>query len=176
MNSIIRLSGIIILTATVLTFSNCSKEDITDTAETVAGVVFKAEMKADIDNEPWTGTLRNTEIIPGTKNDKLNFTGLSTDGKLINITTWKFEEGRYSGKIINQDSSSFFTAFYAEGIEDLSDSFKENAYALPKGQVNISDINLSEQRISGTFSFTLYKNNHQDSVVISNGSFKDMKY
>lgn len=157
----------------------CSKEELTDTATTVAGTLFEAEMKAEIKKEgqssEWTAALRQAQVIPGT--DKFTLSGLSVDNRLINITTWRLAEGSYSGSLLESagDSSSFFTAFYAEGIESLSSSFKDSAYAIPTGTVRITDINEDEQRVSGTFHFTLYKNQQTDSVVIKNGSFTDVK-
>ena len=142
-----------ILLLAVVIFS-CSKDD---------GSIFKASMSAVIDDEEWNAITRVTILEEG----KFIITGTSLNGKILAITIGGTTEGIYELSL----TSAMAGAVYKESATTST----ADAYVSATGEVNLTDVNNSKKRISGTFSFIAIRN-LTNTINITDGEFKDLLY
>ncbi|MBN2681717.1 MAG: hypothetical protein JXR58_04365 [Bacteroidales bacterium] len=139
----------------LILISSCNKDD-----------VFEASMSASIDGTSWSAVTRVTKKTNG----KFIITGTSTDQKVIVLTVYGVNEGTYELSA-GMDSVDFqFSAVY----QPEASSPSENNYLSKSGTIKISKLDTENQRISGTFNFSATK--LSETITISNGEFKDLKY
>jgi hypothetical protein len=142
-----------ILLLAVIIFS-CSKDD---------GSIFKASMSALIDDEEWNSLTRITILEEG----KFIITGTSLDGKVLAITIGGTTEGIYELSLTSAMAGAVF--------KESATTSTADAYVSVTGEVNLTDVNNSKKRISGTFSFIAIRN-LTNTINITDGEFKDLLY
>ena len=134
---------------------SCSKDD--------NGIITLPTMNAYIDGEEWVTITRVTVI----DNGKFIITGTSASGKTLIITINGTSEGLYE-----QSLSSVKTgAVYKESVSTTT----EDAYISITGEVNLTDVDASKRRISGTFEFSLVRN-LTNTIDITDGEFDNLFY
>jgi hypothetical protein len=142
-----------ILLLAVIIFS-CSNDD---------GSIFKASMSALIDDEEWNSLTRITILEEG----KFIITGTSLDGKVLAITIGGTTEGIYELSLTSAMAGAVF--------KESATTSTADAYVSVTGEVNLTDVNNSKKRISGTFSFIAIRN-LTNTINITDGEFKDLLY
>ncbi len=143
-----------LLLLAVVIFS-CSKDD--------DGNIFKASMSALIDDEEWNSVTRLTILEEG----KFIITGTSLNGKILTVTIGGTTEGIYELSLSSAMAGAVYKESASMSIED--------AYVSATGEVNLTDVNNSKKRISGTFSFIAIRN-LTNTINITEGEFKDLLY
>jgi hypothetical protein len=149
------MKKIFFLFVAAIAISSCSKDD--------DGNIFKASMSALIDDEEWNSVTRVTILEEG----KFIITGTSLNGKILTITIFGTTEGKYELSL----TSAMAGAIYKESASMSTD----DAYVSATGEVNLTDVNNSKKRISGTFSFIAIRN-LTNTINITEGEFKDLLY
>jgi len=149
------MKKIFFLLLLVLAIFSCSKDD--------NGNIFKASMSALIDDDEWKAVTRITILEEG----KFIITGTSLDGKILSITIFGTTEGIYELSL----SSAMAGAVYKESASMSTD----DAYISATGEVNLTDVNSSKKRISGTFSFIAIRN-LTNTIYITDEEFTDLTY
>ena len=138
----------------VVLFS-CSKDDDS---------ILTMKMSATIDNAEWSTITRVTVLT-----DKgFVITGTSLNGKSISITILGSTEGTYELSL----TSMQFEAVYKESVSTTT----EDAYLATSGKVVLTNVNTSSKEISGTFNFILKKSLTGSSVMVTEGTFTNLKY
>jgi hypothetical protein len=149
------MKKIFFLFVAAIAISSCSKDD--------DGNIFKASMSALIDDEEWNSVTRLTILEEG----KFIITGTSLNGKILTVTIGGTTEGIYELSL----SSAMAGAVYKESASMST----ADAYVSATGEVNLTDVNNSKKRISGTFSFIAIRN-LTNTINITEGEFKDLLY
>jgi len=151
----------------LLTVTSCRKETSIEGPGTRAG-----NFMATIDGSQWIAadTLKSATIVGGL----INLTGISADNQEISITLNDTVPGTYK---LNQQSTS--VAMY--GNIDSSNTF---AYSTNQGAdttqmggtVTVIDIDAINQTITGSFSFTVFRNIDGKQKTITDGIFYKLHY
>lgn len=151
----------------LLTVTSCRKET------SIEGPGFGAgTFMATIDGSQWIAadTLRSVTIVGGL----INLTGISADNRQLSITLNDTVPGTYK---LDQEATS--VAFY--GSIDSANSF---AYSTNQGAdstqaggtVTVISIDVLHQTITGTFSFTIFRNLDGKQKAITDGIFYQLPY
>jgi hypothetical protein len=98
---------------------------------------------------------------------KFIITGTSLSGKILTVTIGGTTEGTYELSL----SSAMAGAVYKESASMST----ADAYVSATGEVNLTDVNNSKKRISGTFNFIAIRN-LTNTINITEGEFKDLLY
>ena len=149
------MKKILFLFVAALVIFSCSKDD--------DGNIFKASMSALIDDEEWNAVTRVTILEEG----KFIITGTSLNGKILTVTIGGTTEGIYELSLSSAMAGAVYKESASMSIED--------AYVSATGEVNLTDVNNSKKRISGTFSFIAIRN-LTNTINITEGEFKDLLY
>jgi hypothetical protein len=149
------MKKVIFLFVAVMVLFSCSKDD--DGNE-----VFPS-MSALVDNEEWSAVTRITVLEDG----KFIITGTSLLGKILSVTIFGTTEGKYELSL----TSATAGAVYKESASMTT----EDAYVSATGEVDLTEVNTSKQKISGTFSFIVIRN-LTNTINITEGEFKDLSY
>ena len=150
-----------------MTVSSCRKETSIEGPGIVAG-----NFMATIDGSQWIAadSLKSVTIVGGL----INLTGISADKQQISITLNDTVPGTYK---LNQQTTS--VAMY--GNIDSSNTF---AYSTNQGAdstqaggtVTVINIDPIKQTITGTFSFTVFRNLDGGRKVVTDGIFYQLPY
>ncbi len=140
---------------TFLIIFSCSKDE--------SGNIILPSMSAHIDGEEWTTITRVTVLEEG----KFIITGTSTAGKSIVITVFGTSEGLYELNL----TSANVGAVYKESVSTTT----EDAYISATGEVNVTNIDTSKKKISGSFNFIVVRN-LTNTINITGGVFTDLFY
>jgi hypothetical protein len=119
-------------------------------------------MKATIDGEEWVGSVRTVNQV----NDNFIITGTSITGEIITLTAFGTDEGTY-GFLADPAAA----AVYKESASASTD----DTYIGSSGTIVITSIDTGNQKISGTFEFTVTRL-LSDNKTISNGTFTNLSY
>jgi len=142
---------------------SCKKE----TVDEVAPLITTASMTATVNDTAWTSVTRVSKNY--TNLNTFVITGTSSDGKVIAVTVKGEQVGTYT-------SSTSIDSLNAQ----VGAVWKPNSslnYVSKNGTVKITDINTSDLRISGTFSFEVVNSSDlNDSFGITSGKFDNVKY
>jgi len=149
------MKKVIFLLVAVLFFFSCSKDDDGNT-------IFPS-MSALIDDEEWSAITRVTVLEDG----KFVITGTSLAGKILTITIFGSTEGKYELNL----TSATVGAVYKESVNITT----EDAYVSATGEVDLTEVNTSKQKISGTFSFIVIRN-LTNTINITEGEFTSLSY
>jgi hypothetical protein len=159
----------------VLYFSGCDEEDAGD----VKDVLLPDKMSATVNDTAWKTGVRKSFKYEMLNQFIINATSLS--GEVLNITIFGTEEDVY---ILNTDILDTtqsrgvkFAAVYKKSATPSSDDI----YYAKKGEVEITEINTSDQQISGTFHFNMFRTSDStfitsDTLSVKNGTFENLNY
>ena len=145
----------IFLFVAVLIFISCSKDE--------DGNTVQPSMSALIDDEQWNAITRVTILEDG----KFIITGTSLSGKTLTITIFGTTEGKYELNL----TSATTGAVYKESVSLTA----EDAYISATGEVDLTEVNTSKKKISGTFSFIVIRN-LTNTINITDGEFTSLSY
>jgi hypothetical protein len=149
------MKKIILFISVLITIISCSKDD---------DLSLKASMSATIDSTEWKTVTRVTVL----NDEKFIITGTDLTGKSLSITIFGNTEGTYQ----ISTGSIQFAGVYKESLSTSAD----DAYLATSGEVELTDVNTSSKEISGTFNMVLRKSLTDDTIVITEGTFKNLKY
>ena len=157
-------TGLFLSIIALIVFSiSCTKE----TVDEVAPLITTASMTATVNDTAWTSVTRVTKNY--TNLNTFVITGTSTDGKVIAVTVKGNEVGTYTSSTSIDSASAQVGAIWKP-----SSSLN---YVSKNGNVKITDINTTDLRISGTFSFEVVNSSDlNDSFEITSGKFENVKY
>lgn len=122
------------------------------------------KMSAKIDGKEW-GTILPVTVLT---NNKFIITGTSISGAIINIDIDGDTKGTYAVSL----SAVQFVATYKASITATA----EDIYACTSGTVELTKVDKTAKKISGTFQFTLKKDLTQETISVTNGTFTDISY
>jgi hypothetical protein len=146
---------IISIVTILLVIISCTKDD--------NGNIVLPTMSALIDGEEWVSITRITVL----ENGKFIITGTSTTGQTLVITIFGTTEGLYE---LNTTSIKVGAVYKESATASAAD-----AYASVTGEVNLTDVDTSKKRISGTYQFLVIRN-VLNSFNITNGEFNNLFY
>ncbi|NLI24062.1 MAG: hypothetical protein GX419_05095 [Bacteroidales bacterium] len=136
----------------ILFFLGCSKDS----------VMYR--MTAFINGDAWQCIMPVIVV----ENMKLVITGTSLDGRTIIITVNGISPGRY--QLSAAEGLAQCAALYKASLQ-VSD---EDAYASIDGSITLSSVDQVNNRVSGTFQFSCYRN-LTESVSITQGQITNAK-
>ncbi len=149
---------------------------ISGCTEEVKDQLLPEKMSATINDTSWRADLRKTTR----ESDRFIINGTSVDGQILNITIHGTTEKKYdlNTNTLDTTSSVDFNAFFKRSAKISNDDI----FYASKGTVELTEVNTNEETISGTFAFTMYKADSEqafikeDSVVVTNGKFTELRY
>ena len=151
------MKKVILLLIAVLVFISCIKDE--------SGNIVLPSMRALIDGEEWVATTRVTVL----DNDKFIITGtLLPSGKSLIITISGTSKGLYELSLPLANNAG---AVYKESVNTTT----EDAFASISGEVNLTSVDDSKKRISGTFNFIVTRN-IINTINITEGEFSNILY
>ena len=149
------MKRLITIIAAILFFIGCTKDE--------EGKIIWPTMSAEIDGVEWNSATRVSVLEEG----KFIITGTSLDGKSLSITVLGTTEGLYQLNL----TSAQVAAVYKESINMTT----EDAYVSVTGEVELTDVNTSSKKVSGTFSFVVVRN-LTNTINITEGEFTNLTY
>jgi hypothetical protein len=158
----------------ILALVSCSEDEAKDLKEQL----LPTKMTATINDTAWKAEIRKTYKY--TTTNSFFITGTSVDGKIINITTFGTSEGDYNLNTSVLDTSSSASVKFSAVFKRSATASPSDIYYAKKGTVTISEVNTSEETISGTFSFTMFRTNNDDTfnfsdtISVSDGKFQEL--
>lgn len=152
----INMKKVLLVLITVIVLISCTKDE--------SGNIVLPSMNALIDGEQWNTLSRATVL----ENDKFIITGASIAGKTLVITIFGTSEGLYE---LNLPLSNNAGAVYKESASTTT----EDAYVSVAGEVNLTSVDTSKKRISGTFNFIVTRN-VINTINITEGTFSNLLY
>ena len=143
--------------------TSCTKEN----AEEIAPLITQASMSANIDDTTWTTITRVTKHYTGLHTFVI--TGTSTSGRVLAITVKGETTGTYTSSTDINDPSAQVGAVWKP-------SSSVN-YVSKSGTVTFSEINSSDSKLTGTYSFEMVNTNDITDVInIESGKFDNIKF
>lgn len=123
-------------------------------------------MSAFIDGEEWKTLMPVTTL----ENERIFIVGTSAAGKILEITIDGDQAGTYnlSAQPLETKCNAIYKASATANMDDT--------YISTSGTVTIDNIDDSNKKLSGTFSFTLRKDVSVETVQITGGIFNNIKY
>lgn len=146
-----------------LSFVSCEK----DTIEETVAAITPASMSATVNDTVFT-TITRVTVFSSTANAFL-ITGTSLDGKVLSVTIRASEVGTYTTSIELEDPSSKVGAAWRAH----SENFVSNS-----GTVELTKVDKTKKKISGTFTFTMINPTSGLTEVfsITEGKFDQLSY
>ena len=133
-------------------FSSCDKDNLN-----------MGSMSATVDDVDWNASVRITVLA------SMGFliSGTSLSGDMIALTVFGTTEDKY---VLSLDSLSLqFEAVYSRAAS-LND-----VYTAVEGEVDLTKINSTDMKISGTFSFTAM-DTEGTTIIVKDGKFDNLTY
>jgi Family of unknown function (DUF6252) len=164
-----KLLSALLLFGTVLFFASC-QEEIVDPNNTNTGAVT-GNFKAKINGTQWVA---NSIAGASRFSGLINLTGRSSDGKLITITLTDSGVHNYT-----LDDMSFNVAAYTDSTLADPSAFTTNQGVNPGeagGTVSITSIDTANKRMSGVFSFKVFRQADSLQRTMTEGSFTNISY
>lgn len=158
----IHLLTLILLTLSTGFFS-CQKE-LTDPNGT--SLTGPSDFRATINGTPWVAGLSSAARVGG-------LIGLAGQGGGKTITITLSDSGVHH-YILNQNTLS--AASYSDTASGSTVAFTSNALITTGGTVDITAIDTTNKKISGTFQFTAYRAIDSAQRTITLGSFTNLSY
>jgi hypothetical protein len=145
----------------------CRKETSIETAAGLSG-----SFRATIDGSDWISeiSLEGASITPA----NISLHGLSIDQKQLTITLAGISTGVYK---LDQQTASvavFVEKDSADAFSYASNEGKDSTQA--GGIVTVTEIDTAKKTITGSFSFTLFRNLDKAQKVVTNGVFYKISY
>jgi hypothetical protein len=154
------------------TLWSCRKETSTENPNGVNPGTAAGSFTAQIDGVTWTAadSAKGASILGG----QIILIGISSDNQQMSITLSDTVPGVYT---LNQTSASLA----AYGSNDSSSqylfaSYKGSDTSQAGGTVTVTEIDKTNQTISGTFSFKLYRDIDGHQKTVKNGVFNKLPY
>ena len=143
-----------------LAFLSCDKEDVEDAAASISN----ASMTASINDASWTSITRVSKFF--TTTNAFVLSGTSTDGKVLAVTIKGTEVGTYtSSAAIDSLSAQVGAVWRANSIN----------YVSSEGRVEITKLDKTKKKISGTFNFKVVNTNVlTEQISIASGKFDNL--
>jgi hypothetical protein len=129
-----------------------------------SGSLGLAGMSATIDGTSWETITRVTVLQDG----RFVITGTSVSGKILVITINGDREGTYELGL----TSAACGAVYKESATTST----EDAFVSVTGKVILTSVNSSQNKISGTFEFSLLRELTSTPMTVSDGKFDNLFY
>lgn len=156
--------------AAIIVLTSCQSELSFDDNSGNVGQLT-GDFRATINGTQWVA---NTLSTGARMNGIINLTGRSNDGKTLTITLK--DSGVHQYTLAQQTLSA---AAYIDSASGNNISFTSNASddpSLAGGSVNVTSIDTVNKRMSGTFSFRVFRPTDSTSVNITLGSFTNISY
>ncbi len=155
----------------VLYFSGCDEE----TKEKI----LPTKMSATVNDTAWKTDLRKSFKYETLNQFIINAT--SINGEVLNITIFGTEEDVYILNTDILDTTQSADVKFAAVFKRSASAGTDDIYYAKQGKVKITDINTSDQQISGNFHFNMFRASDstflvQDTVTVKNGTFENLKY
>lgn len=158
----------LLLVCGLMIIQGCQQE-ITDPNANVNGV--SGDFRAKIEGSQWVAN----SIASGSRmNGLINLTGRSLDKKYVTITLTDSGVHNYTLDDINMNAAAYIDSTLANPI-----AFTTNQGINPGdagGEVRITSIDTVNKRISGTFSFKVFRQMDGLQRSFTEGSFSNIKY
>lgn len=151
----------------VLAFAACSKEKSLDSTKDGGPGILRMK----VDGVQWNAT---TGISASIKDGVITITGTSTDKKTLFIELNNTVVDEYD---LDQGTDSYAT--YLDMNEAAPTEYATDQGADPNqagGLVNVTKIDAATKRISGTFSFLVYRDIDSKQYTITEGVFENLPY
>ena len=164
------LYGLIVLTG-VIVFSSCQKEVDPSIIENNNPPLVTGNLKAKIDGTQWVA---NSAEGASRMLGLINISGRSTDRKYLTITLTDSGVHNYT-----LDNMSMNAAAYIDSSLPNAMNFTTNQGINPGdagGFVNITSIDVTNKRISGTFAFRVFRQMDGAQRTLTEGSFTNIPY
>ena len=144
---------------------SCQKEV---SEETGGNAPVSGVLKMKVDGQQWVATKSaGANIIAGL----ITISGTSNDDKTLVIQLQ--DQGAVGYQL---DQQSFGVALYGNTTEDPFATDAGTTLSDAGGTVTITKIDKTNKTITGTFAFKAYRDADSKQVVITEGSFEDLKY
>jgi hypothetical protein len=143
----------------------------TPTVPTTPGTGVTGDFRAKIDGIPFVANQVAGAVIT---NGIINITGTNTDGRMITITLT--DSGVHLYQLMQTTING---AAFSESTNGSTIAFTSNASADPNiagGTANITEINTTTKKISGTFAFKAYRPIDNTGKTITEGVFTNLTY
>lgn len=124
----------------------------------------KKGMNANINGDEWKTISRVTVL----ENGKFVITGSSLSGETLVITIFGDSPGDYELSV----TSAKCGAIYKKSVNTST----EDAYISTSGFVQLSEVDKTNNKISGSFSFSMRKDLTGDVIEIDHGVFNNLLY
>ena len=164
------LYGLMVLTG-LFVFSSCQKEVDPSIIANPTPPGATGNLKAKIDGTQWVAnSVEGASRMLGL----INITGRSTDRKYLTITLTDSGVHNYT-----LDNNSMNAAAYVDSSLSNAFSFTTNQGINPGdagGFVNITSIDATNKKISGTFSFRVFRQMDGAQRTLTEGSFTNLPY
>ncbi len=148
--------------AIVITIFSCKKED----AEEISTYVSSASMTATVNDTAWSALTRVTKHYPNT--NIFVIVGTDTDGKILSVTVKGDQKGTYTSSTSIDSLSAQVGCVWKP---------KSGQYISNKGTVEITEVNTTEKKISGTFNFDVVNTSDlTDGFTVASGKFTNLGY
>lgn len=163
-----KVFGLLSITASIIlfTFSSCQKEvDFNSTNTQVTG-----DFRATIGGTQWVA---NKIAIGSRMAGVINLTGQSSDGKIITITLTDSAVHNY----ILSDVTMNGGAYLDSATSMFAMTTNQGDYPSQSGgEVKITSIDTDKKKMSGTFSFKVYRQTDGAQLEITQGVFNNISY
>ncbi len=153
---------ILLAIATIsIAFFSCTKDEVQDAAASVT----TASMSATVNDTTWTTITRVTKKFHTP--ESFVITGTSTDQKVMVITIRGIEKGIYTTSLQLEDPSA-----------QVGGAWRANStnYFSNAGTVELTKLDTTNKKISGTFSFDLISQTDLVGFKVKNGKFDNLSY
>jgi hypothetical protein len=122
------------------------------------------KLSAKIGSKNWNAAIRLTNLT----NDVFVITGTSTTGEVLVITILGKNPDLYEFSLTSQKCNATYKKSALTADNDI--------YTSVSGKVNLTKVDMTTKKISGTFEFTLTKTSLTDYLTVSSGSFNDLEF
>jgi len=149
--------------AIVITIFSCKKEDAEEVSTYVAP---STTMTATVNDTAWSALTRVTKHYTNT--NVFVIVGTDTDGKVLTITIRGDQKGTYTSSTSLDSLSAQVGAIWKPN---------SNEYLSNKGTVEITEIDTTDKKISGTFNFDVINTSDiTDGFSVTSGKFSNLGY
>jgi hypothetical protein len=153
--TLIMMNKIVFFTLFAVVLMGCNKESLQNLAP---------NMSATIDEDSWTSLTRASILT----DDGISITASSTSGETLILTILGDSAGIYDLNLTSAKCGAVYK-------ETLSQSTSD-AWVSSSGQINLTEVNTSDKKISGTFHFQMKQDLSSTVIEISDGVFNNLKY
>lgn len=144
---------VLVMLAITLVIGSCSKDSVST----------NNKLSAKIDGKSWNASFRVTNLT----GNVFVITGTSITGEILAITINGDSPDLYQLGLGNLECAATYKGSALASTDDI--------YQSVSGKVNLTKVDKTNKKISGTFDFSLAKLS-LTSISVSNGTFNDLEY